>query len=87
MTSRLMKKTSVKKGLQPGSLIHIGEQKVEKVRIRVIDYEEANLNEHEFESVEECLNRPRFTRQSESCKLVVSQTPRVRASRCYHAFF
>jgi ATP adenylyltransferase len=33
------------------------------------------------------LNRPRFTRQSESCKLVVSQTPRVRASRCYHAFF
>jgi magnesium transporter len=56
MTSRLMKKTSVKKGLQPGSLIHIGEQKVEKVRIRVIDYEEANLNEHEFESVEECFS-------------------------------
>jgi magnesium transporter len=51
-----MKKTSVKKGLQPGSLIHIGEQKVEKVRIRVIDYEEANLNEHEFESVEECFS-------------------------------
>ncbi len=53
MPSRLTKKTSVKKGLQPGSLIHIGEQKVDKVRIRVIDYDEANLSEHEFESIEE----------------------------------
>ncbi|GJM15569.1 MAG: magnesium and cobalt transport protein CorA [Thermodesulfobacteriota bacterium] len=53
MTSRLVKKTSIKKGLRPGSLIYIGEQKVDKVRIRVIDYDETNLSEHEFENIEE----------------------------------
>ncbi len=53
MTSRLIKKTSIKRGLRPGSLIYIGEQKVEKVRIRVIDYDKTNLNEHEFDSIEE----------------------------------
>jgi len=52
--SRLVKQTSHKKGLQPGALIYIGEQKVEKVRIRVIDYDKDNLDEHEFESIEEC---------------------------------
>ena len=54
MTSRLVKRTSQKKGLQPGALIYIGEQKVEKVRIRVIDYDKDNLHEHEFDSVEQC---------------------------------
>lgn len=53
MTSRLVKKTSIKKGLRPGSLIYIGEQKVDKVRIRVIDYDETNLSEHVFENIEE----------------------------------
>jgi magnesium transporter len=52
--SRLVKQTSHKKGLQPGALIYIGEQKVEKVRIRVIDYDKDNLQEHEFETIEEC---------------------------------
>lgn len=54
MPSRLVKQTSHKKGLQPGALIYIGEQKVEKVRIRVIDYDKNNLQEHEFETIEEC---------------------------------
>ena len=53
MPSRLVKKTSIKTGLRPGSLIYIGEQKVDKVRIRVIDYDLSNLSEHEFESIEE----------------------------------
>lgn len=53
MTSHLVKKTSIKKGLRPGSLIYIGEQKVDKVRIRVIDYDEANISEHTFENIEE----------------------------------
>lgn len=53
MTSHLVKKTSIKKGLRPGSLIYIGEQKVDKVRIRVIDYDEANISEHTFETIEE----------------------------------
>lgn len=54
MSSRLVKRTSHKKGLQPGALIYIGEQKVEKVRIRVIDYDVDNLKEYEFDSIEEC---------------------------------
>ncbi len=54
MPSRLVKQTSLKKGLQPGSLIYIGEQKVEKVRIRVIDYDKDNLKEYEFETIEKC---------------------------------
>ena len=54
MPSRLVKRTSHKKGLQPGSLIYIGEQKEDKVRIRVIDYDKDNLKEYEFETIEEC---------------------------------
>ena len=52
--SRLVKKTSAKKGLHPGSLIHIGVQKVDKVRIRVIEFDSDHIDEHEFENVEEC---------------------------------
>lgn len=54
MSSRLVKQTSHKKGLQPGSLIYIGKQKVEKIRIRVIDYDQAEFNEYEFDTIEEC---------------------------------
>ena len=41
-------------GLPPGSLIHIGEKKVEKTRITVIDYNEEEFNELEVKRVEEC---------------------------------
>ncbi len=50
---RFMKKTSTKPGLAPGTLVHVGEKKVEKIRIRMIDYDEANLEERELESVDE----------------------------------
>lgn len=53
MTSRLVKHASVKAGLRPGSLIYIGEQKVDKVRIRAIDYDKDNLSEHQYESIDE----------------------------------
>jgi magnesium transporter len=33
----------------------VGEKKVEKVRIRIIDYDEANLEERELETVDECV--------------------------------
>ena len=49
-----MKKISTKPGLAPGTLVHVGEKKVEKVRIRTIDYDEKNLKERELESVEAC---------------------------------
>jgi magnesium transporter len=35
-----VKKISIKVGLPPGTLVHIGEKKSEKVRIRVIEYNE-----------------------------------------------
>ncbi|MEW6144602.1 MAG: magnesium/cobalt transporter CorA [Thermodesulfobacteriota bacterium] len=50
------KKTAVmKKGLHPGALIHVGERKVEKVRLTVIDYDQDMFVEREFGGVEECL--------------------------------
>jgi magnesium transporter len=51
---RLIKKSSGMKGLPPGSLVHIGEKKTEKVRISIIDYDEAKFQEKEAENVEEC---------------------------------
>jgi magnesium transporter len=45
---------SKKPGLPPGTLVHVGEKKVEKVRLRIIDYDEENFEERELEAVEEC---------------------------------
>lgn len=53
--SRLSKKTVKKPGLSPGTLIHVGEKKMEKPRIRVIDYDYENLQELELESIEQCI--------------------------------
>jgi len=52
--SRFIKKRSKKVGLPPGTLVHIGEKKTEKVRISLIDYDEANFEEKEIKTVEEC---------------------------------
>lgn len=52
---RLTKKRSAKIGLPPGTLIHIGERKTEKVRIRILDYDEAQFEEKEAKTIEECL--------------------------------
>jgi len=52
---RLLKKVAKKKmGLPPGTLVHVGEKKAEKVRISIIDYDEAHVEEKEAKSVEEC---------------------------------
>ena len=51
---RLLKKISKKMGLPPETLVYIGEKKVEKVRITVIDYDEANLERRELTTIEEC---------------------------------
>jgi magnesium transporter len=50
---RFMKKISKKAGLPPGSLVHIGERKTEKARIRVIAYDEQGFEEKDIERVEE----------------------------------
>jgi magnesium transporter len=44
---------SRKAGLPPGTLMHIGEQKGEEVRITLIDYDEQNLKEKVLGKVEE----------------------------------
>jgi magnesium transporter len=54
--SRLIKKTSKKVGLPPGTLVHVGEKKVDKVRITIIDYDESQFQEKEIGTIEECLS-------------------------------
>lgn len=49
-----LKKTHTKAGLPPGTLIHIGEKKTEYIRIRVMDYNENNLEEREVEKIDDC---------------------------------
>jgi magnesium transporter len=52
--AKLISKRSKKSGLSPGSLVHIGEQKIEKTRITVIDYDGDNFLEKKVQTVEEC---------------------------------
>jgi magnesium transporter len=47
-------KRSTKVGLPPGTLVHVGERKVEAARITVIDYDEANFQEKQVPAIEEC---------------------------------
>jgi len=61
---RLIKKRSHKVGLSPGTLVHIGEKKVEKARIAIMDYDETNLEEKEAKTIEESYpfkNKPTVT--------------------------
>ena len=41
-------------GLPPGTLVHIGEKKSERIRIKVLEYDELNFQEKELENFEEC---------------------------------
>jgi len=43
-----------KAGLPPGTLVHVGEKKVENVRITYIDYDEQNFSEKQVQKIEEC---------------------------------
>lgn len=53
MAISLIKKRVKKLGLPPGTLVHVGEKKVEKVRLKVIDYDESEFTSRELTSVEE----------------------------------
>ena len=50
---KTMKKISKKTGLPPGTLVHIGEKKSEKVRITVFEYHEKLFQQHEIENIDE----------------------------------
>ena len=51
---RLFKSPIKKSGMPPGTLVHIGERKVETVRITYMDYDEENIHEKQVASIEEC---------------------------------
>jgi len=51
---RLFRKRTREVGLPPGTLIHVGEKRAEEARITVIDYDEAEFQEKEVETVDEC---------------------------------
>lgn len=45
---------SAKKGLGPGSLVHVGETRSEKVTVKLIDYDSDKIREHEITSFDQC---------------------------------
>ena len=51
---RSLKRRSKPAGLPPGTLIYVGERKVETVRITYIDYDEHNFAEKQVSNIEEC---------------------------------
>jgi len=52
---KFIPRRSRKSGLPPGTPVHIGEKKTEKVRITLVDYDEAQLQRKETEDVAACL--------------------------------
>lgn len=50
-----MKRASEKAGLSPGTLVYVGEERTERVNIRIIDYDRDTLQEKEVQDIEECL--------------------------------
>jgi len=50
---RVMKKRSKRVGLPPGTLVPAEEKRTEKVRITLIDYDEANFDEKQIRTIEE----------------------------------
>lgn len=52
--SKLLKRHSQKRGLPPGTLMYLGEQRVEKTTIKVIDYDSTDVREHASVTPETC---------------------------------
>jgi magnesium transporter len=51
---RVVKERSVKSGLPPGTLIHIGEKSDREIKVSVIDYGESHFEEKEIKALKEC---------------------------------
>ena len=52
----IKKKVSKQAGLPPGTLVHVGERRLEHAKISLIDYSEAEIEEKELKSIDECLS-------------------------------
>jgi magnesium transporter len=57
--SKLIKKSSKKAGLPPGTLVHIGEKTTEKTRVAVVEYDGQDFQEKELKNFETCYNFPK----------------------------
>ncbi len=51
---KLFKTLSKKSGLPPGTLVHIGKERTEKVKINIIDYDEGSYEEIDAERIDDC---------------------------------
>ncbi|MFX1465892.1 MAG: magnesium/cobalt transporter CorA [Promethearchaeota archaeon] len=49
-----LRKRSKKAGLPPGTPVHVGEKRVEKIKISYFDYDETQFQEKEVKTIEEC---------------------------------
>ena len=56
--SRFHKKRSIKSGLPPGSLVHIGDKSDRSAQISVIGYSPDRVEQHHFERVDQYLQNP-----------------------------
>ncbi|MFH1902306.1 MAG: magnesium/cobalt transporter CorA [Candidatus Omnitrophota bacterium] len=52
--SKLIKKISETAGFIPGTLVHVGEKKTDRVKITIMDYDEIRFQEKVVETIEEC---------------------------------
>jgi len=56
---RFIKKSASTQGLPPGSIVHIGEKKTEKVKISIMDYSIGKYDERDVKKVEDCFQYKR----------------------------
>ena len=54
-TRKFLKKRSIKAGMPPGSLVHIGETPAGAVAIELIGYNQEAFEEQSFTTVDDCL--------------------------------
>lgn len=54
--SKLVNKLSQKSGLSPGTLVHIGKQKIEQIKITLTSYDEKGYQEKNIEKIEDLEN-------------------------------
>ncbi len=52
--ARFIRRGARKAGLSPGTIVHVGEVKAERVKISLVDYDESSFQEKEVSSIKEC---------------------------------
>ncbi len=54
--SKIVKKRNKTLGLPPGSLVHVGKERVGPIRITIFNYDENHIKEHTCKDIEECFS-------------------------------